>query len=105
MAINKKANLAESNLDRRAFYNRRSGWGHFFSWGNFSPDFHDWADITAPRFQFLKKCSQNFAISMHISHPSALNYLTTRYLAIPDFIHRAAIHLAAPIKRADLQSR
>lgn len=59
-------------------------WGHFFSWGNFSPDFHDWADITAPRFQFLKNAAKTLQFPLHISHPSALNYLTTRYLAIPD---------------------
>lgn len=61
-----------------------AAWGYFFSWGNFTVEFHDWSAITAPRLQFLKNAVSTIQLPLHISDPSTLNYVTDRYLSIPD---------------------
>jgi hypothetical protein len=61
-----------------------AAWGYFFSWGNFSVNFHDWASITAPRFEFLKNAASTWQLPLTISDMSTLNYITDRYLAVPD---------------------
>jgi hypothetical protein len=61
-------------------------WGYFFSWGRFSLNFHDWAQITGPRLAFLKDALVKGLLPLHISNPSALGSITDRFLAIPDQI-------------------
>lgn len=61
-------------------------WGYYFSWGRFSLNFHDWAQITGPRLAFLKDALAKGLLPLHISNPSALGSITDRFLAIPDQI-------------------
>lgn len=59
-------------------------WGFFFNWGKISLTFHDWADVTAPRMQFLKDAVTRGLFPLHISNWSTLAYVTDRYMSVPD---------------------
>jgi hypothetical protein len=59
-------------------------WGKFYNWGNFPINFHDWADVTLPRFTFLQNAVNQGVLPLHIASAKALAGLTDRYLAIPD---------------------
>lgn len=56
----------------------------FFEHGSHTMEFHDWANITAPRLQFLKTAIKEFQLPLHISDPATFHDYTTRYLAVPD---------------------
>ena len=58
--------------------------GDFFDWGGHTLEYHDWANITGPRFLFLRTAVKSGQFPMHISDPSTLHGWTTRYLAVPD---------------------
>ena len=58
--------------------------GSFFEWGDHTLEYHDWADITAPRFQFLKTAMRAWQFPLHISDPSTMHGFTVRYLAVSD---------------------
>jgi hypothetical protein len=60
------------------------GFGIFFNWGDFTMEYHDWADITGPRIQFVRTATRAGQFPLHISDPSTLHGYTLRYLAIPD---------------------
>ena len=59
-------------------------WGFFFDWGKIPLEFHDWAEVAAPRFQFLKDAVTRGLFPLHISNWSTLAYVTDRYLSVPD---------------------
>jgi hypothetical protein len=58
--------------------------GSFFEWGNHTLEYFDWADISGPRFQFLRTALRAGEFPLHISDPSTLHGATLRYLAVPD---------------------
>jgi hypothetical protein len=58
--------------------------GDFFNWGNYSLEFHDWAVITGPRYQFLKTAMMTSQMPYHISDPSTLHGWTLRFSAVSD---------------------
>ena len=58
--------------------------GSFFEWGNHTLEYFDWADISVPRFQFLRSAVRAGEFPLHISDPSTLHGATLRYLAVPD---------------------
>jgi hypothetical protein len=60
------------------------GFGIFFEWGNFDLEYHDWADITGPRLQFVRSAILAGQFPLHISDPSTMHGFTLRYLAVPD---------------------
>lgn len=60
------------------------GFGTFFEWGQYDSEYHDWAQITAPRLQFLRTAVRAQVFPLHISDPSTLHGWTLRYLAVPD---------------------
>lgn len=69
-------------------------WGYFFAWGKVDVNYHDWAAITAPRLTFLKDAVTRLELPLHISNESTLDYITDRYLSVPDaFIAPQAILL------------
>ena len=59
-------------------------YGHFFNYGNFDMLYHDWAQITGPRMQFLQTAIREGQLPLHISDAETLHFATTRYLAIAD---------------------
>ena len=59
-------------------------WGFFFDWGSIPLNFHDWADVTAPRMQFLKDALTRGEFPLHISNWSTFAYVTDRYMSVPD---------------------
>ncbi len=59
-------------------------WILFFNKGNIPFDFHDWADITGPRFTFLKDAVTRGVLPLFVSGTSTLGGITHRYLSIPD---------------------
>jgi hypothetical protein len=61
-----------------------AAWGYFYSWGNFPLDFHDWTEVTAPRFAFLRDAVTRGLPPLHISDKMPLANATDRYLTIPD---------------------
>jgi hypothetical protein len=60
--------------------------GLFFNWGNFNLEYHDWAQITGPRLEFLRSAFQAWQFPLHISDSEALHFATLRYLSVPDAI-------------------
>ena len=58
--------------------------GKFFDWGNHKLTFQDWAEITAPRYQFLKTAMKAGEIPYNISDSSPLHEWTQRFLVVPD---------------------
>ncbi len=58
--------------------------GNFFDWGGHTLEYHDWANVTGPRFLFLRTAVKSGQFPMHISDPTTLHGWTIRYLAVPD---------------------
>ncbi|MBQ4511446.1 MAG: hypothetical protein II969_00530 [Anaerolineaceae bacterium] len=61
-------------------------WGFFLNWGNIPFDFHDWAEVNAPRLAFLKDAITKGRLPLHMPDSSALRGVTDRYMALPDVI-------------------
>jgi hypothetical protein len=59
-------------------------WGAFFNWGNINFNWHDWAEVTAPRVAFVGNSLRQGELPLHMTDSSALRGVTDRYLAIPD---------------------
>lgn len=59
-------------------------WGVFYSWGNISLDFLDWAEVTGPRYALLKDALARGLFPLHAGNRTALRGVTDRYFAIPD---------------------
>ncbi len=59
-------------------------WGIFFSWGNISFDFLDWAEVTGPRYALLQDAARTNQFPLHAADPSGLRSVTDRYLSIAD---------------------
>lgn len=59
-------------------------WGGFLSWGDFSLDFLDWAEVFGPRFAVLQDAAQTLQFPLHVADTTALRGVTDRYLAIAD---------------------
>lgn len=63
-----------------------AAWGFFLNWGNIPFDFHDWAEVNAPRIAFLKDAITKGKLPLHMPDSSALRGVTDRYLSLPDII-------------------
>lgn len=63
-----------------------AGWGYFLNWGDIPFDFHDWAEVNAPRLAFLKDAFTKGKLPLHMPDSSALRGVTDRYMALPDII-------------------
>ena len=62
------------------------GWGIFINWGGIPFDFHDWAEVNAPRLAFMKDAVTKGKLPLHMPDSSALRGVTDRYMALPDII-------------------
>ncbi len=58
--------------------------GQFFNWGNIPFDFHDWAEVNAPRLAFVRDAVIKGVLPLHMPDGSALRNVTDRYMALPD---------------------
>jgi hypothetical protein len=58
--------------------------GQFFNWGSIPFDFHDWAEISAPRIAFVQDAVKTGQLPLHMPDGSALRNVTDRYMALPD---------------------
>ena len=63
-----------------------AGWGFFLNWGSIPFDFHDWAEVNAPRLAFLKDAVTKGELPLHMPDSSALRGVTDRFMALPDVI-------------------
>ena len=63
-----------------------AGWGMFLNMGDIPFDFHDWAEVNAPRLAFLKDAVTKGRLPLHMPDSSALRGVTDRYMALPDVI-------------------
>ena len=63
-----------------------AAWGFFLNWGNIPFDFHDWAEVNAPRLAFLKDAVTKGELPLHMPDSSALRGVTDRYMSLPDLI-------------------
>ena len=61
-------------------------WGQFFNWGRIPFDFHDWAEICAPRIAFVQNAVRTGQLPLHMPDASALRGVTDRFLSLPDVI-------------------
>ena len=61
-------------------------WGQFFNWGNIPLDFHDWAEITAPRLAVVRDAMIKGVLPLHAGGTYGLRGITDRYLSIPDVL-------------------
>jgi hypothetical protein len=59
-------------------------WGLFFSWGDIPFDFHDWAEVTGPRYALLADAVDQGVLPLHADNTTALRGVTDRYFSIPD---------------------
>src|SRR5512133_2034119 len=59
-------------------------WGVFFSWGNISFDFLDWAEVAGPRYALLRDAAEKGVLPLHAGDTTALRGVTDRYFAIAD---------------------
>lgn len=59
-------------------------WGQFLNWGNIPFDFHDWAEINAPRLAFVRDAVIKNQLPLHMPDGSALRNLTDRFMSLPD---------------------
>ena len=63
-----------------------AGWGFFLNWGSIPFDFHDWAEVNAPRLAFLKDAVTKGELPLHMPDSSSLRGVTDRFMALPDII-------------------
>ena len=61
-------------------------WSIFLNWGSIPFDFHDWAEINAPRVAFAGDAARKGVLPLHMPDGSALRNLTDRYMSIPDVL-------------------
>lgn len=61
-------------------------WGYFLNFGDIPFDYHDWAEVNAPRIAFLKDAVTKGALPLHMPDTSALRGVTDRFMALPDVI-------------------
>lgn len=59
-------------------------WGVFYSWGNISFDFLDWAEVTGPRYALLRDAATKGILPLHAGNTTALRGVTDRYFSIAD---------------------
>lgn len=59
-------------------------WGVFYSWGNLSFDFLDWAEIVGPRYALLRDAAVKGILPLHAANTTALRGVTDRYFSIAD---------------------
>lgn len=59
-------------------------WGVFYSWGNISFDFLDWAEVTGPRYAVLRDAATRGILPLHVANTTALRGVTDRYFSIAD---------------------
>ena len=63
-----------------------AGWGYFLNFGDIPFDFHDWAEVNAPRLAFTKDAVEHWQLPLHMPDSSALRGVTDRFMALPDVI-------------------
>ena len=61
-------------------------WGRILNFGDIPFDFHDWAEVNAPRMAFLKDAVTKGELPLHMPDASALRGITDRFMALPDVI-------------------
>ena len=70
-------------------------WGQFFNWGDIQYNFHDWAEVNAPRMAFIGDAVRHGKLPLHMLNSSALRGLTDRFMVIPDVILSPQVVLLA----------
>jgi hypothetical protein len=61
-------------------------WGKFLNWGRIPFDFHDWAEVNAPRLAFVRDAVIKGVLPLHMPDSSALRGVTDRFMSIPDVV-------------------
>ncbi|MCC6148560.1 MAG: hypothetical protein IT308_13455 [Anaerolineaceae bacterium] len=61
-------------------------WGKFLNWGRIPFDFHDWAEVNAPRLAFMRDAVIKGVLPLHMPDSSALRNVTDRFMSLPDVI-------------------
>lgn len=61
-------------------------WGKFLNWGHILFDYHDWAEVNAPRLAFVRDAVLKGVLPLHMPDASALRGITDRFMSIPDVI-------------------
>ena len=61
-------------------------WSIFLNRGSIPFDYHDWAEINAPRVAFAGDAAREGMLPLHMPDGSALRNLTDRYMSIPDVL-------------------
>lgn len=62
------------------------GWIWFLNRGEIPFDFHDWAEVNAPRLAFIQDAVRSGQFPLHMPDASALRGVTDRYFALPDVL-------------------
>ena len=62
-------------------------WGHFLDLVNGPIEFHDWANVTAPRLTLLRNAIETGQLPLYSAKPTTIgDDVTNRILAIPDLL-------------------
>ena len=59
-------------------------WVFFLNGGDIPFDFHDWAEVNAPRLAFVQDALRKGVFPLHMPDASALRGVTDRYFSLPD---------------------
>ena len=59
-------------------------WAKFLNYGKIPFDFHDWAEVSAARYAFLRDAVIKGVLPLHMPDASALRNVTDRFMSIPD---------------------
>lgn len=59
-------------------------WFYFLNGGDIPFDFHDWAEVNAPRLAFVKDAAMKNVFPLHMPDASALRGVSDRYFSLPD---------------------
>jgi len=61
-------------------------WAQFLNQGNIDLNYHDWAEVNAPRLAFVQDALKNGQFPFHMNGTGPLRGVSDRYLVIPDVI-------------------
>jgi hypothetical protein len=61
-------------------------WGILFNWLRTPLSFHDWGEISFPRFELVREAITNQMIPLHVNCERCLHRVTDRFFVLPDVV-------------------
>ena len=61
-------------------------WGKFLNWGSIPFDYHDWAEVWAPRITLVRDAVLKGVLPLHMDDIAAMRGVTDRFMSLPDMM-------------------